>query len=87
MGQLACVVATAKCALAERDVEKAVSLCALIEARIRADGVQLLEPDVKAMQDVFLQAKKKLGDDDYEDAYKRGQSMKLDDEIMKLMVE
>ena len=87
VGQLACVVATAKCALAERDVERAVSLCALIESRMRADGVQLMEPDVRAMQDVFLQAKKKLGDEDYEDAYKHGQSMKLDDEIMKLMAE
>ena len=87
VGQLACLVAAAKCALAEKDIKKAVSLCALIESRIRMDGVQLMEPDVKAMQDVFMQAKRKLGDDDYEDAYQSGQSIKLDDEIMKLMAE
>ena len=84
-GQLACIVATAKCALAEKDTKKAVSLCALIETRINKDGVNLLEPDVKALQDVLPQGKKKLGKAAYESVYKEGASAKLDDEIMKLL--
>ena len=86
-GQLACVVATAKCCFAEKDVKRAVSLCALIETRTNTDGVKLLEPDVKALQQVLAQGKKKLGKAIYESAYKEGRAMKLDDEIMKLMVE
>ncbi len=86
-GQLACVVAAAKYALAEKDAKKAVSLCALIESRITADGVKLLEPDMKTLQEVQAQGKKKLGKAAYESACKHGQSMKLDDEIMKLMTE
>jgi len=86
-GQLACVVARAKCFLAEKDVKRAVSLCVLIETRIKTDGVELLEPDIKALQEVLKQGKKKLGKAGYGPAYKEGQSMKLDDEIMRLMVE
>ena len=86
-GQLACVVATATYALVEKDAMKAVSLCALIESRMNADGVKLLEPDVKALQEVLIQAKEALGEDDYAAAYQLGKSMKLDDEIMKLMAE
>jgi predicted ATPase len=86
-GQLACVVAKAKCVLAEKDVKRAVALCALIEARIKADGVKLLEPDVKAMQNVFDQGRQSLDESAYQSAYEAGYSMKLEDEIMKLLAE
>jgi len=86
-GQLACVVATARCALAEKDSKKAVSFCALIESRIHADGVKLMEPDVKALEEALAQGKKKLSKAAYESAYKEGQAMNLEDEIMKLMME
>ncbi len=86
-GQLACAVATANCVLAEKDVKRAVSLCALIESRMNVDGVKLLEPDVKALQGVLEQGKQKLSKVKYTSAYEEGQSMKLDDEIMKLLEE
>jgi predicted ATPase/transcriptional regulator with XRE-family HTH domain len=85
-GQLACLVAFAKCALEDKDAKNAISLCALIETRMEVDGVQLLEPDVKALQEVLTQGKKKLGKAIYESAYKEGGAMKLDDEIMKLLM-
>ncbi len=85
-GQLACLVAFAKCALEDKDAKNAISLCALIETRMEVDGVQLLEPDVKALQEVLTQGKKKLGKAIYESAYKEGRAMKLDDEIMKLLM-
>jgi len=84
-GQLACVAAFARCALAEKDAKKAVALCALIEARMKADGVKLMDPDAKALLEVLARGKKKLGKTAYALAYQEGQSMTLDDEIMKLM--
>jgi predicted ATPase/DNA-binding XRE family transcriptional regulator len=84
-GQLASIVAFAAYILAEKDVKRAVSLCALIKRRVKVDGVKLPEPDVKALQEVLQQGKKKLSKAAYEAAYKNGTSMKLEDEIMKLM--
>jgi hypothetical protein len=46
-----------------------------------------MEPDMKALKEVLAQGKKKLGKAAYEAAYEEGQSMKLDDEIMSLLVE
>lgn len=86
-GQLACVVAMANCFIAKEETKKAVSLCALIESRMNKDGVNLLEPDVKALQKVFEEGTRKLGKTAYKSAYEEGQSMKLDDEIMKLLKE
>ncbi len=86
-GQLACVVAVARCCFAERDVKQAVSLCALIETRMNTDNVKLLEPDVKALQEVLTQGKQKLSKSAYETAYAAGKALQLEDEIMKLMVE
>jgi predicted ATPase len=86
-GQLACVVATAKCCLAEKDVKRAVSLCALIETRMNTDKVKLLEPDVKVLQEVLLQGKKKLGEAAYKTTYAAGTALQIEDEIMKLLVE
>jgi predicted ATPase len=86
-GQLACVVATAECTLAEKDVKRAVALCALIESRMKTDGVNLLEPDVEAMQRVFDRGRQSLNESVYESVYEEGQSMHLEDEIMKLLAE
>jgi tetratricopeptide (TPR) repeat protein len=86
-GQLACVVATAICLLVEENVKKAVSLCALIESHMNEEKVKLLEPDVKALQTVLELGKQKLRKSEYASAYEEGQSMKLDDEIMKLLEE
>jgi tetratricopeptide (TPR) repeat protein len=86
-GQLACVVATAKCYFAEKNVKQAVSLCALTENRMNTDHIKLLEPDVKALQEVLKRGKQKLGKSAYEAAYASGISLRLEDEIMKLLVE
>jgi hypothetical protein len=86
-GQLACAVAMANCLLVEENVKKAVSLCALIESRTNQDGLKLLEPDAKALRNVLGEGQQKLGKAVYKIAYKEGQSMKLDDEIMKLLEE
>ncbi len=86
-GQLACVVASAKCVLAEKDTKKAITLGALIETRMKIDGVRLMEPDRKALQEVLAQGKKKLGKAAYESAYQEGQSLELENVIMQLMTE
>jgi tetratricopeptide (TPR) repeat protein len=85
-GQLACAVAFARCYLAEKDFQRAVSLCALVEMLMNRDNIQLLEPDQKAMQEVLTEGKKKLGKSAYESACAAGKSLSLDEQIMKLMV-
>jgi hypothetical protein len=77
----------ANCFIVEDDVKKAVLLCALIESQINKDAVKLLEPDAKALQYVLGKGKQKLGKAAYESTCEEGQSMKLDDEIMKLLEE
>ena len=86
-GQLASVVATAKCAFAEKDIRRAVSLGALIETHVKNDGIKLLEPDSKALQEVLVGGRKKLGKSAYEAAYAEGKSLSLDDQIMRLIME
>jgi len=85
-GQFASVVAFARCYLEEKNINHAVSLCALIETLMNRDGVKLLEPDLEAMQEVLTQGKKKLGKAAYESAYADGKSLSVDEQIMKLMV-
>jgi predicted ATPase len=84
-GQLACVVATARCCLAEKEVKQAVALCALIEARTNTDNVKLLEPDGKTLQEVLIYGKKILSKSAYENAYATGKALQIEDEIMKIM--
>lgn len=86
-GQLACVVANAKCCFAEKDVKRAVSLCALIKRRIDADDVKLPEPDMKELQEVLQQGKRKLSKAAYESAYQEGQKLNLENTLMQLMEE
>ena len=86
-GQLACVVASAKTALAEKDAQKAVALGALIETRMKIDGVKLMEPDRKALQELLAQGKKKLGKAAYEAMYQAGESLSLEDIIVQLIAE
>ena len=85
-GQFACVVAFARCYFEEKDFKRAISLCALIETLMKRDNVKLLEPDMKALQEVLVQGKKKLGKSNYEAAYSEGKSLSLDEQIMKLMI-
>jgi tetratricopeptide (TPR) repeat protein len=85
-GQLACVIAFARCYLAEKEFQRAVSWCALMEMLLNRDHINLHEPDRKAMQEVLTQGKKKLGKSAYEAAYAEGKSLSLDEQIMKLMI-
>ena len=84
-GQLACVVAFARCFFGEKDFTRAISLCALVETLMNQDNVKLLEPDQKALQEVLTQGKKKLGKSKYEAAYSDGKSLSLDEQILKLI--
>jgi hypothetical protein len=72
--------------LAEKEFQRAVSWCALMEMLLNRDHINLHEPDRKAMQEVLTQGKKKLGKSAYEAAYAEGKSLSLDEQIMKLMI-
>jgi non-specific serine/threonine protein kinase len=85
-GQFACVIAFARCFIEEKETKKAVSLCALIEMLIHRDKINVLEPDLKALQEVLTQGKKKLGKSGFESACAEGRALSVDEQIMKLMV-
>jgi hypothetical protein len=45
-----------------------------------------MEPDLKALQEVLAQGRKKLGQAAYQQAYKKGKSMNLEEEIVRLLL-
>jgi hypothetical protein len=85
-GQCACIVAFARCLFEEKDYKTAISYCSLIEMLMERDNITLLEPDMKALQDVLTQGKKKVSKSIFESAYTAGKSFSLDEQIMKLMI-
>jgi predicted ATPase len=85
-GQCACMVAFARCLFEEKDYKTAISYCSLIELLMERDNIRLLEPDMKALQDVLIQGKKKVSKSIFESAYAAGKSLSLDEQIMKLMI-
>lgn len=84
-GQVACLIATARVRVVESDAERAVSLCALVEAYVRSNGVELLDPDSKALKEVLALAEESLDEAAFQSAYVRGQAMDVETEIMNLM--
>jgi hypothetical protein len=53
---------------------------------IHRDKINVLEPDLKALQEVLTQGKKKLGKSGFESACAEGRALSVDEQIMKLMV-
>jgi predicted ATPase len=80
-GQLGCLVVFARCALAERQTRSGIVLAASVDAKLKADGLQMMEPDMKSLGEVLREGKKKLGKAAFETAYAKGQSMALDQAI------
>ncbi len=87
LGQLACLVGMAQCEAADKDFKSAVELCALAETHRLRDNFEFLEPDAITLEAILKQAKKKLGKAAYGAAQLEGQSMKLENILMKLMAE
>jgi predicted ATPase len=83
--QLACLVGFACCSLAEKDVQEATSLSALADRYRRENNLKFREPDEVAFEAVLKQCKKKLGKSRYESSYKMGESLKLEDILLRLM--
>lgn len=85
LGQLACLIGFAQCAVADKDFESAVQLCALAETQREKNNFAFLEPDAITCELVLKQAKKKLGKATYEAAYQEGQLATLENTLMLLM--
>ena len=83
--QLACLVGMAQCSLAEKRVEEAVTLCALAESYRQEKNLQFHEPDEVALEAVLKPSKKKLGKARYESFYKQGETLKLEDTLLRLL--
>jgi predicted ATPase len=84
-GQLCCLVGMARCSLAEKQVQEAVMLCALVHRYRHEKNLKLDEPDEVAFKEVLRAGKKKLGKARYESAYKQGESLKLEDTLLQSM--
>lgn len=84
-GQLACLVGIAYCELTGKNVEKAILLLGLAEKNIKERNIRLLEPDELAVQSIISLGKKKLGEAGFEEIFRQGQSLDLDDTIKQLM--
>jgi len=80
-------VGTAQCEAADQDFKSAVELCALAETHRLKNNFEFLEPDAITLETILKQAKKILGKAAYEAAYQEGQSMKLENILMKLMAD
>jgi hypothetical protein len=84
-GQLAGLVGVAHCALAEKDMQEAVTLCALVHKCRREKNLQFDEPDEVAFEAVLKRSKKELGKARYESFYKQGESLILEDTLLRLL--
>jgi tetratricopeptide (TPR) repeat protein len=84
-GQLSCLIGMAQCFLAEKDVRKAVHVCALVEKHRREKNLTFLEPDESIFEDVLNQSKKKLGKSKFESAFKEGEALTLEVTLWELM--
>jgi len=80
-GQLACLVAIGACELAQGNLEKAISYAALVENRLKAESISLLEPDTNALSDLLTTGKNKLGAKSFKQLVEKSKSIRAEDMI------
>jgi predicted ATPase/DNA-binding XRE family transcriptional regulator len=80
-GQLACLVAVGTCELAQDNVEKAATYASIVENRISAESIYLLEPDTVALNKLLITAKNKLGNKSFKQIIEKSKSLRAEDMI------
>lgn len=80
-GQLACLVAIGACELAQGNLEKAATYATLVENRLNAESISLLEPDAIALSNLITTGKNKLGGKSFKQIVEKSKSMRAEDMI------
>jgi tetratricopeptide (TPR) repeat protein len=80
-GQLACLIAIGMCDLAQNNAERAVTYAALVENRVNADAIPLLEPDTLALQKLISDAKNKLSENSFKQIIERSKRLRAEELI------
>lgn len=80
-GQLACLVAIGTCELAQENIEKATTYAALVENRINAESISLMEPDTNALNKLLATAKDKLGNKSFKQLIEKSKSLRIEELI------
>jgi predicted ATPase/DNA-binding XRE family transcriptional regulator len=80
-GQLACLVAIGTCELAQDNVEKAITYAMLVENRMNAEAISLLEPDANALNKLLTTAKNKLGNKSFKQLIEKSKSLRVEELI------
>jgi len=84
-GQLAAIAALASLASAEKDYQRAVTLCTWVVNMNDTNGIKPSKPDANVLNDVLAQAKHELSPNIYQSAVERGRSLNLNDILVELM--
>jgi len=64
-------------------VEKAITYAALVENRINADSISLLEPDAIALNKLITTGKSRLGGKSFKQIIEKSKSMRAEDTIIR----
>jgi len=80
-GQLACLVAIGACELAQENLEKAILYAALVENRLNAESLSLLEPDAIALANLLATGKNKLGAKSFKQIVEKSKGTRAEDMI------
>jgi tetratricopeptide (TPR) repeat protein len=80
-GQLACLVAMGTCELAQDNIEKATTYAALVENRMNAENLSLMEPDANALNKLLATAKDKLGNKPFKQIIEKSKSLRVEELI------
>jgi len=75
------LVAIGTCELAQDNVEKAITYAVLVENRMNAEAISLLEPDVNALNKLLATAKNKLGNKSFKQLIEKSKSLRVEELI------
>jgi hypothetical protein len=80
-GQLACLVALGTCESVEGNVQKALTLAALVDHYLHAEAHVLMEPDRVALKHLLTTGSEKLSRELFEQALRHGQFLRIEDVV------
>jgi hypothetical protein len=78
-GQLACLVALGTCASVEGNIQKSITLAALVDHYLHTDAQVLMEPDAAALRRLFATGNEKLDRELLEQTLMTGRTLHIED--------
>ena len=80
-GQLACLVALGTCESAEENIQKALTLATVVDHYLQTETQVLMEPDVVALDRLFVTANEKLDREVLEQTLMNGRTLRIEDVV------